>query len=461
MPRMDEIDQVAHFAKKFANVECQRVMVDDSFTPSLEDEAIEVQHLLAEPETDHVLVDGVSCFGNDNSSKRSEKDAFSYGFDDDMRRNIVDEVDDIHEANDFYGAYEDFLLDIELAEKVSYLDSREGSQLRNSISDSQSPGCSGSSNGAVGMSESSTATVPVSESKNGPLQKTVKCKLHCSSGDKWDSREPAEDGVWPTSDDLDDLDELDDDAKPLMSLISGKNVKKAAKAGTLLRQKRLRKPTKRYIEEFSDTKSKHEMERRNDMSATSKDQRPKFRSNNELRCEGALTHTPKEESFSENITRAPSKGSGEPSRLRSKPVSERQTSSSIISRGRYWSIRSQNEPHLVRAVKSAPKELSFAGPSAQAPFESQPQRGRPKKPFSILFLESEDDCVKKRCKKSTDRRKHQRMWTAPEVLKLIDGIAQYGTGRWADITKLMFSSTAYRTPIDLRMLSLSGASALH
>ncbi|KAJ6864957.1 hypothetical protein NC651_035503 [Populus alba x Populus x berolinensis] len=417
-------------------------MVDDSFTPSLEDEAIEVQHLLAEPETDHVLVDGVSCFGNENSSKRSEKDAFSYGFDEGMRRNIVDEVDDIHEANDFYGAYEDFLLDIELAEKVSYLDSREGSQLRNSISESQSPGCSGSSNGAVGMSESSTATVPVSESKNGPLQETVKCKLHCSSGDKWDSREPAEDGVWPTSDDLDDLDELDDDAKPLISLISGKNVKKA---GTLLRQKRLRKPTKRYIEEFSDTKSKHEMERRNDMSATSKDKRPKIRSNNELRCGGALTHAPKEESFSENITRAPSKGTGEPSRLRSEPVSERQTSPSIISRGRYWSIRSQNEPHLVRAVKSAPKELSFAGPSAQAPFESQPQKGRPKKPFSILFLESEDDCVKKRCKKSTDRRKHQRMWTAPEVLKLIDGIAQYGTGRWADIKKLMFSSTAYRT----------------
>lgn len=63
-------------------------MVDDSFTPSLEDEAIEVQHLLAEPETDHVLVDGVSCFGNENSSKRSEKDAFSYGFDEGMRRNI-------------------------------------------------------------------------------------------------------------------------------------------------------------------------------------------------------------------------------------------------------------------------------------------------------------------------------------------------------------------------------------
>lgn len=74
------------------------------------------------------------------------------------------------------------------------------------------------------------ATVPASESKNGPLQKTVECKLFCSSGDKWNSREAAEDGVWLTSDDLEDLDRLDDDAKPLTSLLSGKNAKKVVHA---------------------------------------------------------------------------------------------------------------------------------------------------------------------------------------------------------------------------------------
>lgn len=70
--------------------------------------------------------------------------------------------------------------------------------------------------------------------------------------------------------------------------------------------------------------------------------------------------------------------------------------------------------------------------------------------------ESEDDCVKRRkSKKGADRRKHQRMWTPTEVMKLIDGIAQYGTGRWTDIKKLMFSSSAYRTPVDLRVLLIT------
>ncbi|KAF9665044.1 hypothetical protein SADUNF_Sadunf16G0081100 [Salix dunnii] len=182
------------------------------------------------------------------------------------------------------------------------------------------------------MSESSTATVPASKSKNGPLQKTVKCKLFCSSGDKCDSREPAEDGVWLISDDLEDLDELDDDAKPLISLLSGKNAKKVVQAA----KKRLCKPTKRYIEELSDTQSKHEMERQIDLSAISKDKHPKIRYNTELHCGGA---------------------------------------------------------------------------------------------FLLL--------------------------TTPEVLKLIDGIAQYGTGRWTDIKKLMLSSTAYRTRIDLRVPIIS------
>lgn len=47
------------------------------------------------------------------------------------------------------------------------------------------------------------------------------------------------------------------------------------------------------------------------------------------------------------------------------------------------------------------------------------------------------------------------MWTLSEVMKLIDGIAQYGTGRWTDIKKLLFSSSAYRTPVDLRVPVIS------
>ncbi|KAF9665045.1 hypothetical protein SADUNF_Sadunf16G0081200 [Salix dunnii] len=168
-------------------LEAANVKVDDSFKPSLEDETIGVQNLLAKPKIDHVSVDDALCFDWEYHITFGNVEVLDGLLDE------VHEVDDIHEADDFYGAYEDFLL------------------------------------------ESSTATVPASKSKNGPLQKTVKCKLFCSSGDKCDSREPAEDGVWLISDDLEDLDELDDDAKPLISLLSGKNAKKvvqAAKVGT-------------------------------------------------------------------------------------------------------------------------------------------------------------------------------------------------------------------------------------
>lgn len=43
------------------------------------------------------------------------------------------------------------------------------------------------------------------------------------------------------------------------------------------------------------------------------------------------------------------------------------------------------------------------------------------------------------------------MWTITEVMNLVDGISEYGVGRWTDIKRLLFSSSAYRTPIDLRV----------
>lgn len=65
--------------------------------------------------------------------------------------------------------------------------------------------------------------------------------------------------------------------------------------------------------------------------------------------------------------------------------------------------------------------------------------------------ESEDELVKKKLTKNMDRRKHQRMWTLQEVTKLVDGICEFGVGHWTDIKRLSFASSAYRTPIDLRV----------
>ncbi|KAH9327316.1 hypothetical protein KI387_007494, partial [Taxus chinensis] len=48
------------------------------------------------------------------------------------------------------------------------------------------------------------------------------------------------------------------------------------------------------------------------------------------------------------------------------------------------------------------------------------------------------------------RRKHHRSWTLQEVMKLVDGVSHYGVGRWSEIRKLVFSSSGYRTSVDLK-----------
>ncbi|GAU40807.1 hypothetical protein TSUD_397910 [Trifolium subterraneum] len=64
--------------------------------------------------------------------------------------------------------------------------------------------------------------------------------------------------------------------------------------------------------------------------------------------------------------------------------------------------------------------------------------------------ESEDEeLTPKRCR-TKDRRKNQRMWTTAEVTKLMDGISEYGVGRWTDIQRFLFSAAGYRTPTDIR-----------
>eukprot|EP00850_Spirogloea_muscicola_P022920 SM000318S12222 [mRNA] locus=s318:80095:81161:+ [translate_table: standard] len=48
------------------------------------------------------------------------------------------------------------------------------------------------------------------------------------------------------------------------------------------------------------------------------------------------------------------------------------------------------------------------------------------------------------------RRKHHTPWTLREVMTLVEGVARCGPGKWADIKKLAFSSTDYRTAVDLK-----------
>lgn len=170
--------------------------------------------------------------------------------------------------------------DIEFPEKFSELDCGPPgrSNLRNSnSSESHSPGFSGSrsrsSNSAGGISESSIATVQESTSKNGVVGKMVSCDLHHTFRSKCGCQPSDMGTIHSTIEHMQDCNESDDE-KPLVSFIlSAKKVKSSlhvTKGGTLLRQKRQRKPTKRYIEEFS-----------RNCTTSGKDKRLKVRSDEE------------------------------------------------------------------------------------------------------------------------------------------------------------------------------------
>lgn len=49
------------------------------------------------------------------------------------------------------------------------------------------------------------------------------------------------------------------------------------------------------------------------------------------------------------------------------------------------------------------------------------------------------------------RRKHHRPWKLGEVVKLVEGVAKYGAGRWSEIKRLAFASYSYRTSVDLKV----------
>ncbi|VAH83228.1 unnamed protein product [Triticum turgidum subsp. durum] len=70
----------------------------------------------------------------------------------------------------------------------------------------------------------------------------------------------------------------------------------------------------------------------------------------------------------------------------------------------------------------------------------------------IHSIEADDIC-RSDAKTKTKRgfkRKHHRAWTLSEVLKLVDGVAQFGPGKWSEIRRLSFASYSYRTSVDLK-----------
>ncbi|XP_020277399.1 uncharacterized protein LOC109851591 isoform X2 [Asparagus officinalis] len=74
-------------------------------------------------------------------------------------------------------------------------------------------------------------------------------------------------------------------------------------------------------------------------------------------------------------------------------------------------------------------------------------------PASVTSSDNDADAVhadKGRTLKVGVKRKHHRAWTLSEVLRLVEGVARYGAGRWSVIRQVAFASYSYRTSVDLK-----------
>ncbi|MED6207120.1 hypothetical protein PIB30_032951 [Stylosanthes scabra] len=340
--------------RKCSNMKCQRVQVDESSVPAHKDEVMEVDHFLAENRNEHVSADG----GLDIHAAFNGKDDLEMevldGFLDDV------EIDDLEGTDVFSGACEEYLFDFEFDSKAEVLGPGpcEGSLLQNSTSESHSSELSGSSS--------------IGAFRNNPHQPSN------------------EDCLYNISLDIPHLHQLDNDNRLAGGILYCKKETGSIEKSqpTALKEKRCRKPTRRYIEESSDSRSKEKV---------------------------------------------PTAGT----------------------KRKHSNVTSCDELHIrIKALRKIRVEKSSNGISDATIPKLKVRRGRPKKEKLYeeepVSSESEDECLTPKRSKKKDRRKHQRMWTAAEVIKLVDGISEYGVGRWTDIKRFSFSSSSYRTPIDLR-----------
>ncbi|GMH09811.1 hypothetical protein Nepgr_011652 [Nepenthes gracilis] len=438
------------------------VKEDDCYIPTMVAEEIAAEHLLPGPKIDNagalyfdenfdkgLEIDDISSIfhyglksnsgGLDSNTSGEGKDELKCGGFDAILHE--DEVADLRPTIGLTTACEDYYLDVDFSQKVPELDYHfcEESDSRNSGSESHSPG---TSNEAVREPES---YIRGPDSPNDYYEMTIPCESHWSLGSTCGSEMLVKDKMGQKG--LATCDLKDNvEAKPVAGLLSsgkphksekkinlchGLNPERVAwtsargkfdisaslvgetvdgddlsmqkvftdisyevrKVGPLLRQKRLRKPTRRYIEESSQLKSQYHRVRKDNSTSSSK--------------------------------------------------------------GKLLGVRHRNK-HQHKGAKAAlliSREVSPGRSPRPVPFQEQDSS---MKFAGIVGHDSDEEynpvgCnYSMRTKRGSDRRKQNMVWTLSEVMKLVDGISQFGVGKWTAIRKTFFSSSSYRTSLDIR-----------
>ncbi|KAG8656498.1 hypothetical protein MANES_04G143700v8 [Manihot esculenta] len=224
--------------------------------------------------------------------------------------------------------------------------------------------------------------------------------------------------------------------------------------------KRVRKPTKRYIEELSEVESKESS----------------GKSNSKLKCSGLGQMSSK--SHIGSVGNISSDGRTVVTRTDSLGGSGIQIP--CVSRVR----RSRPRKNFMALLEFNPSSMSVTAAQLKKALnahnilldndESEKDRSPPAKFVGVTDKDiqisaidavgghhkvlklvdstgaSDDNVVTVPTSKGGIRRKHHRAWTLSEVMKLVEGVSRYGAGRWSEIKRLAFASYSYRTSVDLK-----------
>ncbi|KAM7464176.1 hypothetical protein LguiA_032297 [Lonicera macranthoides] len=384
---------------------------EEYFIPS--EEANEVECLLVEHQNDHVAVDKILCSPDDKIQQCMEIEDATYRFGMAQLLDITPlqvEGGNCQAENGGSTTCEDYLLDNGLD-----CDASERLHFGNSDLENQIMGFNCCDNVPIGISDSSTTIISVPHCQNTLIDKAI-CELNANFSNKHDAETSIESNWlnyrYSESQNIEKLEDVldlsvtkvsSDENEMIVETESlhkqdllAKNSAQNCNSSAIFRQKRLRKPTRRYMDESSGLNSRYCQKTQGESTSTSK--------------------------------------------------------------GRFLGVKCRKNHHVgSRTVPSADESFCNA---IQVPFSPRGRKECQKKHVSTVMqtyiessppAKSEDKSMAVvRSEVNGGLRKHHKLWTLSEVRNLIDGVSQFGVGKWTQIKKLLFSSSPHRTPVDLK-----------
>ncbi|CAA0836512.1 TRF-like 8 [Striga hermonthica] len=499
-------------------------MEDEPPTIGFEDGSIDVERLLVESQDGHVLVDNVMCLNEKIPEKATGMDDISRNFgvtntgvarerENILNCDVLDSVSSEADVgyfrlqNDFCSMGEDYLLGytgVGFSECMTNLDYGPSEGLLTSVSDSSILASTASPWKAdlfrINIDTTDFGDVPTlcNESETPTDEKSPKSPESSTSQDtdKFQNVPTNSQEMLPNKKDacfspliepsLNLKNKKDDEFGPM-----GPNVERNRSEIMLTQadctvgrttQKRMRRPTQRYIDELMDPIPRVPKRRREVSYSTGKDNKS-FGIKDHRKCRGgskALAFAAEEESsvvaiqvpFGSLVHKECPKS---PSCDMNKEIGTWHKQMRSADRG-HPSLKSKDicvtpenkkirDECVVAAYHPVKIDRCSITPITQVKRSEECMTSQNPKinDFVQAMSPKKDNCMKTASKvrredylteesseEVSGRRKHHRLWTIAEVKKLIDGVSEYGVGRWSRIKKLSFSASDHRTSVDLK-----------